>query len=39
MLKQSMLGLALKTSICAAALAQQPKTGGTINAVIQPEPQ
>jgi peptide/nickel transport system substrate-binding protein len=38
MLKHFLLGLALTSSLCTAALAQEPKTGGMINAVIQPEP-
>jgi peptide/nickel transport system substrate-binding protein len=38
MLKQFMLGLALTCSVSTLALAQEPKLGGTINAVIQPEP-
>jgi peptide/nickel transport system substrate-binding protein len=38
MLKHFLLGLAFTSSLCTAALAQQPKMGGVINAVIQPEP-
>lgn len=38
MLKNFLLGLALTSSLCTAALAQQPKMGGVINSVIQPEP-
>ncbi|MET0876135.1 MAG: ABC transporter substrate-binding protein, partial [Tardiphaga sp.] len=38
MLKHLLLGLALTSSLCTAALAQEPKMGGMINAVIQPEP-
>jgi peptide/nickel transport system substrate-binding protein len=38
MLKHFLLGLALTTSLCTAAFAQEPKMGGVINAVIQPEP-
>ena len=37
MLKKIMLGLVL-TCAANAALAQQPKVGGVVNAVIQPEP-
>ncbi len=38
MLKKIVAGLMLSCSISAAALAQEPKMGGVINAVIQPEP-
>src|SRR3979411_3199467 len=38
MLKRVLVGLILVCGAPAAALAQAPKTGGVINAVIQPEP-
>jgi peptide/nickel transport system substrate-binding protein len=38
MLKRASVGLVLVFGTPAAVLAQQPKTGGVINAVIQPEP-
>src|SRR5882762_9483694 len=38
MLKRVLIGLALASGLSAAALAEEPKTGGVINAVIQPEP-
>ncbi len=38
MLKRVLVGLVLVCGAPAAALAQEPKTGGVINAVIQPEP-
>jgi peptide/nickel transport system substrate-binding protein len=37
MLKKIVLGLVL-TCAASVALAQEPKMGGVINAVIQPEP-
>ncbi|MGY3148304.1 peptide/nickel transport system substrate-binding protein [Bradyrhizobium sp. USDA 3397] len=36
--KRVLLGLLLACGLVAPALAQEPKTGGVINAVIQPEP-
>ena len=36
--KRVLLGLLLACGLSAPALAQEPKTGGVINAVIQPEP-
>ena len=36
--KRVLLGLLLACGLAAPALAQEPKTGGVINAVIQPEP-
>src|SRR4051812_49766163 len=36
--KRVLLGLLLTCGLTAPALAQEPKTGGVINAVIQPEP-
>ncbi|OPZ00336.1 peptide ABC transporter substrate-binding protein [Bradyrhizobium sacchari] len=36
--KRVLLGLLLACGLTAPALAQEPKTGGVINAVIQPEP-
>ncbi|MET3344306.1 ABC-type transport system substrate-binding protein [Bradyrhizobium japonicum] len=36
--KRVLLGLLLACGLTASALAQEPKTGGVINAVIQPEP-
>jgi peptide/nickel transport system substrate-binding protein len=38
MLKKFVMGIALVCSLGMAANAQEPKTGGTINVVIQPEP-
>ncbi len=38
MLKRMLFGLAMVSSISMAAFAQEPKAGGVINAVIQPEP-
>src|ERR1700733_10297551 len=38
MLKKIVIGVALTCGLGAAALAQEPKMGGVINAVIQPEP-
>ena len=38
MLKRVLVGLVLACGANAAALAQEPKMGGVINAVIQPEP-
>jgi peptide/nickel transport system substrate-binding protein len=38
MLKRVLLGVVLACGVSAAALAEEPKTGGVINAVIQPEP-
>ena len=38
MLKRVLVGLVLICGATVAALAQEPKTGGVINAVIQPEP-
>ena len=38
MLKQTLIGLAVVCSVGAAALAEEAKTGGVVNAVIQPEP-
>lgn len=36
--KRVLLGLLLACGLAAPTLAQEPKTGGVINAVIQPEP-
>src|SRR5579859_7282337 len=38
MLKRAVLGLVLACGLSAAALAEVPKMGGVVNAVIQPEP-
>ena len=38
MLKQVMLSLLLASALSTVALSQEPKAGGVINAVIQPEP-
>jgi len=38
MLKRVVFGVVAACSITAAALAEEPKAGGVINAVIQPEP-
>lgn len=38
MLKQILVGLALTSALSAAAIAQDAKMGGVVNAVIQPEP-
>src|SRR5258708_34492300 len=38
MLKRILIGLAMVCSVSAAALAEEPKIGGVVNAVIQPEP-
>src|SRR6202045_1182770 len=38
MLKRILIGLAVVCGVSAAALAEEPKTGGVVNAVIQPEP-
>ena len=38
MLKRFLLGVVLASGISAAALAEEPKMGGVVNAVIQPEP-
>ena len=38
MSKRVLLGLLLACGLSASALAQEPKMGGVINAVIQPEP-
>src|SRR3979409_801963 len=38
MLKRVLVGLVLIGGAPAAALAEEPKTGGVVNAVIQPEP-
>jgi len=38
MLKRILTGLVLTCGMAAAAMAQEPKTGGVINSVIQPEP-
>ena len=38
MLKRILIGLAIAGGLSAAALAQEPKSGGIVNAVIQPEP-
>ena len=38
MLKRVLVGLVLVCGADAAVFAQEPKTGGVINAVIQPEP-
>src|ERR1700759_3799063 len=38
MAKRVLLGLLLACGLTASALAQEPRTGGVINAVIQPEP-
>ena len=38
MLKRILIGLAVICGLSAAALAEEPKTGGVVNAVIQPEP-
>jgi peptide/nickel transport system substrate-binding protein len=38
MLKRVLVGLVLSCSVGTAVLAQEPKMGGVINAVIQPEP-
>jgi peptide/nickel transport system substrate-binding protein len=38
MLRRLMLGLLMASALSAEAFAQEPKAGGVINAVIQPEP-
>ena len=38
MSKRVLLGLLLACGLSAPALAQEPKMGGVVNAVIQPEP-
>jgi peptide/nickel transport system substrate-binding protein len=38
MLKRVLLGLVMATALSTAAFAQEPKSGGVVNAVIQPEP-
>ncbi|MDT7812243.1 MAG: peptide/nickel transport system substrate-binding protein, partial [Acidobacteriaceae bacterium] len=38
MLKRVLVGLVLLCGASAAAIAEEPKMGGVINAVIQPEP-
>ena len=38
LMRRVVLGVVAACSITAAALAEEPKAGGVINAVIQPEP-